>query len=185
MKKLMMAIAVVATAVVANAAAIQWNSGTIALPDGSKAGKGDVTAYLFNVSKAVYDTYAAYTDATALSDALYSAYSGSFASADGTKTSPKAGTANLTDGKDDYGVGTYYAVVLYTATQDAKDYWMGNFASATIEAAQDVVVSDLALKLGGTSSTATAWSTAAVPEPTSGLLLLLGMAGLALKRKRA
>lgn len=30
------------------------------------------------------------------------------------------------------------------------------------------------------------WSTmSAVPEPTSGLLLLLGMAGLALRRKRA
>ena len=29
------------------------------------------------------------------------------------------------------------------------------------------------------------WYTTAVPEPTSGLLLLLGMAGLALKRKRA
>ena len=34
--------------------------------------------------------------------------------------------------------------------------------------------------------TASDWSTmAAVPEPTSGLLLLLGVAGLALKRKRA
>ena len=29
------------------------------------------------------------------------------------------------------------------------------------------------------------WYSASVPEPTSGLLLLLGMAGLALKRKRA
>ena len=29
------------------------------------------------------------------------------------------------------------------------------------------------------------WSTVAVPEPTSGLLLVLGMAGLALRRKRA
>ncbi len=29
------------------------------------------------------------------------------------------------------------------------------------------------------------WKSTAVPEPTSGLLLLLGMAGLALKRKRA
>ena len=185
MKKLMILAAAVVASVAANAAAVSWDSGVISLPDGSKAGKGDVTAYLFNVTKAVYDTYAAYTDATALSDALYTAYSGSFASADGTKTSPKAGTANLTDGKDDYGVGTYYAVVLYTTTQDAKDYWMGNYASATIDAAQDVAVSDLALKLGGTSTTATAWSTAAVPEPTSGLLMLLGMAGLALRRRRA
>ena len=30
----------------------------------------------------------------------------------------------------------------------------------------------------------TMWSAQSVPEPTSGLLLLLGMAGLALKRKR-
>ncbi len=29
------------------------------------------------------------------------------------------------------------------------------------------------------------WTAAAIPEPTSGLLLLLGVAGLALKRKRA
>ena len=28
------------------------------------------------------------------------------------------------------------------------------------------------------------WTTAAVPEPTSGLLLLLGVAGLALRRKQ-
>ena len=36
--------------------------------------------------------------------------------------------------------------------------------------------------LGVVSTTGTQWS--AVPEPTSGLLLLLGVAGLALKRKR-
>lgn len=35
------------------------------------------------------------------------------------------------------------------------------------------------------SATQTASNWAAVPEPTSGLLLLLGVAGLALKRKRA
>ena len=35
------------------------------------------------------------------------------------------------------------------------------------------------------SQTQNASNWAAVPEPTSGLLLLLGMAGLALKRKRA
>jgi len=36
----------------------------------------------------------------------------------------------------------------------------------------------------GTMSSADVWNTAVVPEPTSGFLLLLGVAGLALKRKR-
>ena len=35
------------------------------------------------------------------------------------------------------------------------------------------------------SKNAANWSAVAAPEPTSGILLLLGMAGLALKRKRA
>ena len=41
----------------------------------------------------------------------------------------------------------------------------------------------------GSQATATqaagAWTATAVPEPTSGLLMLLGMAGLALRRRRA
>ena len=40
---------------------------------------------------------------------------------------------------------------------------------------------DLAFSTEGPSS----WSTAAVPEPTSGLLMLVGLAGLALRRRRA
>ena len=41
---------------------------------------------------------------------------------------------------------------------------------------------NLGTKIGGTGA-AISWT--AAPEPTSGLLLLLGVAGLALKRKRA
>ena len=37
----------------------------------------------------------------------------------------------------------------------------------------------------GGASTAGAVNVGAIPEPTSGLLLLLGVAGLALKRRRA
>ena len=44
---------------------------------------------------------------------------------------------------------------------------------------------DYASFVTGTAVGAGDWRTAAVPEPTSGLLLLLGVAGLALKRKRA
>lgn len=63
---------------------------------------------------------------------------------------------------------------------------MGNYGKASVESLQDVTVAGLGSFIGGGSNgTATAWSTAAVPELTSGLLFLLGMAGLALKRKRA
>ena len=91
----------------------------------------------------------------------------------------------LTDGVDTYGAGDeLYAVILYTTKVDSDDYYMGNYGHMKLTSDQSDSLGSLALKMGGTGS-ATAWSTAAVPEPTSGLLLLLGMAGLALKRKRA
>ena len=154
------------------------------LPSGSAAGTA-VTGYLFIVDATTYGTYAAYTDATKLSDAVYSAYKGSLDSGYDAKGATKKSIAKLSDGVEYSSGDTVYAVLLYTTTQDAKDYWMGNYGSVTLESSQDQTVSGLGISLGGAGTTATAWSTAAVPEPTSGLLMLLGMAGLALRRRRA
>ena len=185
MKKLLIMAAMLASAVVANAAAVSWSSSSMTLPSGSAAGTA-VTGYLFIVDATTYGTYAAYADATKLSDAVYSAYKGSLDSGYDAKGATKKSIAKLSDGVEYSSGDTVYAVLLYTTTQDAKDYWMGNYGTVTLESSQDQTVSQLGNFLGGdTNGTATAWSTAAVPEPTSGLLLLLGMAGLALKRKRA
>ena len=64
---------------------------------------------------------------------------------------------------------------------------MGNVGTYTLVSDLDYTVAGMGTTIFGaaTGTTATAWSTAAVPEPTSGLLLLIGMAGLALRRKRA
>ena len=52
--------------------------------------------------------------------------------------------------------------------------------------AKKASVANLGTKIGGTGA-ATAWIAvpADIPEPTSGVLMLLGMAGLALRRRRA
>ena len=67
------------------------------------------------------------------------------------------------DGKD---IVASYTVSGFDAA-DPKDAWSASFSFGT----------------AGTSASPNTFT--AVPEPTSGLLLLLGMAGLALKRKRA
>ena len=82
----------------------------------------------------------------------------------------------------------YYGLILVGLDTDkdgTMDYLIANKAESNINTAgKGTNITNLAKNLGGTGGTAlTGWT--AVPEPTSGLLLLLGMAGLALKRKRA
>ena len=189
MKKLIIALAVAAVSSIGNAASVNWNSAAITLPDGSNAAKGSVVGYLFVIDKTVYDSFVSQLGSGSgkdLSDLVYAKYGNKTGSAYTSKTSPKAGTANMTDDSVDYAGKTAYAVILYTTTQDDIDYYMGNIGSAVVEGAMDVTVDNMGkVVFGGANTTTTAWSTAAVPEPTSGLLMLLGMAGLALKRKRA
>ena len=175
--------AAIATAVVANAAALKWGSGTVTLADGTTtAGKDTVAAKLFLVDATTYATYSAYTDGAALSDAIYAAYGSATASATGSTS--KKGVATITD-PTVYGNGdTAYGIILYTE----GDNYMGNVASYTFTSDMDSSIGYLSTTIGGDiggGTNATAWSTAAVPEPTSGLLMLLGIAGLALRRRRA
>jgi hypothetical protein len=85
-------------------------------------------------------------------------------------------------------VGQAYKLVINYTDADGKD-WVATYegtsgykpvAGAIGEDAKnyEVFSTDYAFEAGD-------WKAAAVPEPTSGLLLLLGVAGLALKRKRS
>ena len=185
MKKLMIALVAGVLAASVQAAAVTWGSGTIVNAAGENA-KATVTAKLFVINEATYTSLMAYaTDGTKLSDEIYSRYSS--ASADLTKTSTTKSVANLLDAAS-YGTGdTAYAAILYTYMDGETETYMGNIGSYTFDAEVDFTVGKMSSLIGGAEvgTVATAWSTAAVPEPTSGLLMLLGMAGLALRRRRA
>ena len=182
MKKLMILAAAVVATVAANAAAITWGSGTVYMADSSKAGKGAVAAYLFLIDSTTYGTLAASANATALSDAVYGAYGSSLGTADATGSTTAKGIANLSDPTVYKNGDTAYAAILYVE----GDNYMGNVATYTLTSDMDASVGGLSSLIGGIDGNpAPAWSTAAVPEPTSGLLMLLGMAGLALRRRRA
>ena len=191
MKKLMIALAAVAVAAVTQAASVDWSvaNNSWTLNDGSKAAKG-YTVYLIDGSTALDTIAAAINSTTGAFDADQSWVfdSSVTANAKGSVASKTATTDKLTRGTEynfsvlmiDAGAegGPKY-MVSATSTQTA-------YLSGTDEAMGIAFTSD---RLGANALTYNATSAAngwaAVPEPTSGLLMLLGMAGLALRRRRA
>ena len=173
MKKLLVGLAIAGAAMLSHGAACSWAlSGVTASPDNAAA--AGWVAYFMDGS-----TYTAFSALTA--DKV-----GEYAAANYTYT------ANTAAGRTGVGVtqtaGTYSPgdsvsayVVLFDASSvaDAKNYAVTSVLDKQVPASGN-------LQMAWAFSTDTAgWQTTAVPEPTSGLLLLLGMAGLALKRKRA
>ena len=194
MKKLMVAAAIVCAAAFAQAATVNWNSGIMYTAKDATGAAGTlmanantrlVTAYLFT-----FADQAAYEAAQMLSNAdLYNQYvvGGKATEVNPVKTGA-TGMANIampaTDGSalDPQSV---WGVVVYVDTATAASYdGVDAFVKSAFKSAtwQDTSGANFT-NLGGGKSDWTA--VGAVPEPTSGLLFLLGVAGLALRRRRA
>ena len=193
MKKLVLAAAVIGAAVATQAATVKWDSAklfTAATAEGgfsSTAIKGAATGYLFTLTASEYDSFLADYNANGNMKSVYDAYTkgtlGTAAQDGKTKTLTSA-LALTTDAE----VGdTVYGAIIYTyhdATLD-KDFYIANIATGTVGAESGLTIGNLGTVFLGEGASGTSiggWS--AVPEPTSGLLLLLGVAGLALRRKQ-
>ena len=197
MKKIITVVAIVGSAIVTNAATVNWASGAMQTPtsatDGTLSGSKLTSSSGYTVAMYAFESLSSISyDAGDLFKWYQKDTSAQFkglTAIEGNVTMGASSTTGTARGvvSEDAGT-TVYAAILFVlsdaTTGEAKWYIENNASKATAKAA--VNVSNLALKVGGGSSTIpTAWVPAGVPEPTSAMLMLLGMAGLALRRKRA
>ena len=178
MKKLMIMLAAVCMAVAASATTFSWGiSGGGALDAETYAGG---TAYLFYAT----GSSLAHPDTSSFATKT------SFTQADITSTGAalfETGTV----GAD----GTFYTTLADNLTSiggstGAKKFYMAVISDDGKSLAL-VTSTTTARIMAATTAQAAGWTTSkfahytAVPEPTSGLLMLVGLAGLALRRRRA
>ena len=190
MKKLMIGLAVAALAVAAQASTVKWQSdanlvginvgtGTLLDGDGTYAANGD------NLKKAS-TLLATLTIFDAEGETLETIKNVSVAYASTNGKVSTSFTSSLTfTATTEYG----YELVI-SGTQNSLTGVIGDwdYTAATIET---TLAGTFAGKTGNqqiATGAASSWTVAGavpVPEPTSGLLLLLGVAGMALRRRRA
>ena len=174
MKKLMIAAAIVCAAVVSQAAQFSWGfaSPNIEDPAGGYIEGGTASLYINNVLIATADQ-----DPGTFVFGVF----------DNTASDPTGAVQTLGRGdiSSDF-VGQAYKLVLSYTDADGKN-WTYTYAdvSTYAEVAGPAGESSFNYEQFVTAYDVKAGDWKAVPEPTSGLLLLLGVAGLTLRRRRA
>jgi len=212
MKKLMLTISVVVAASAVHAAAVTWASGTITKPGAetstgsgiykftseytaaNKVGANGATMYVWVLGSGTegQTAYNALTSAQSVYDTYWGTRTSTTAGAPTGTSKTSAASVATYQSASTYGAGeVVYAALLFEYSDGNNTYWAASKDYGTIGSVSaggdDVTVSKTLVS----DSTKFGWKnagwqmapTSPTPEPTSAMLMLLGMAGLALRRK--
>ena len=187
MKKLLIAAAIVCAAAMSQAAVCNWSMSNVTAYPGAESAAAGWKAYLISASE--YDAF------SALSGDKVAGWLAKQTPIDTTETvAGGRGSINLggTTG-DNYGVGATESafIVLFNNASAADATYYAYTGTKTSDPVGDGGAA-ISLGWGDFAAETTGWKSMAggpgpepVPEPTSAMLLLLGVAGLALRRKQA
>ena len=189
MRKLIVALAATAVGLAVHAAAINWNASVVsASADNALTGAGQYVAYFFatsdssgTLSTTTMDAVLAEIAKGAAGDiASLASYTTNNAYA---KTTGKAGF--MSSGNGSFAAGTtisrFMLILDATDLASAKNYMVAKTTEGVTELSKTAGTSG-AMTFGYGSQASNTWQ--AIPEPTSAMLLVLGVAALALRRKR-
>ena len=190
MKKLMIALAVVAMGVATNAASFTWTTkGRIYDGAGTSAAyaSGETAYLMFTSIISQADLVESFiADASAAKATVTGgAVKSSVINNEARVSETSAFTSSVTEPQSAYYVIFANDKMYVSGTASASYDSLNPDAVNAIEFAAETTASKATFADTTATYAGAGWyQAAAVPEPTSGLLVLLGMAGLALKRKR-
>lgn len=184
MKKLMLMCVAVAVAAVAQATSINWTVSNVCVPGSTtdKITAGSCMAYLFVTDNTTDVTGLTTTSLAAVQAVLNSGdLTGLAGLAALTKSNTAGGAWTGATGLEGFSSGSLSAFVVLIDGLDpatAGNYMITDAKSVSFTSATGAKTLIYGSQAGNT------WQTAAVPEPTSAMLLVLGVAALALRRKQ-
>ena len=205
MKKLMIAACAMAMAVAAQAASVTWSatSSVVYNPGGATRVSEGAAAYLISASDwsrtellSAFDAFGGTAAGFASSSAWKSAAQiGTTTTSANGKIKSTPLTSSILPSVEGTTRSAYYVIIngdnLYLTGELPSDYVkVGDKYTFAFTTAYTPADSSKAARMEagsglGSSYSGAGWYYNDVPEPTSAMLLLLGVAGLALKRKRA